>query len=130
MESKSREEKDEFRRKLKGEWGLMWRERLDDKMRAEGIVVRDYPLLFMDRGFIVFATRSAKMPSFPEIVEYWSSQGMVYSPDPMAGGWGKFMKTEMKVGAHSRARAYEREHLVSNEHRQQLRKGGRGWLHK
>ncbi len=128
MESKSRGEKDDFRRNLKQEWGSMWRERLDDKVRAEGIVVRDYPLLFMDRGFIVFATRSAKMPSFPEIIEYWASQGMVYSPDPMVGGWGKFIRTEMK-GPHSRARAFRNDNIV-RKRRQQLRKGGRGWLHK
>jgi len=63
VESKSRDERDEFRRKLKNEWKLIWTERFDDRLKAEGIAVRDYPLLFTDRGFVLFASRATKIPS-------------------------------------------------------------------
>jgi len=74
MENSDRVKRDEFRRRLKEEWKLLWRERFDDRIRAEGVAVRDYTLLFMDRGFVIFAARDAKAPSFSEIVEFWASQ--------------------------------------------------------
>lgn len=128
MESSSRAERDEFRRKLREEWGLMWRERFDDRVRAEGVVVRDYPLLFTDRGSVIFASRDAKTPGFSEIVEVWASRGAVYCPEPSVGGWGKFVRTELKDVAHSRARALG-EQQEAKVVRQQLKKGGKGWLH-
>lgn len=130
MEAKSRAERDEFRRKLKDEWGSMWMERFDDKVKAEGIVVKDYPLLFMDRGVVIFASRDAKAPVFSDVVDYWASQGMVYSPSTSEGGWGKFIRTSVKSTTHSRARAYgDRQDKVVSLQRPQ-KKGGRGWLHK
>jgi len=95
VESGSRVERDAFRSKLKEEWGLLWTERFDDRVRAEGVSVRDYPLLFMSRGHVIFATREAKAPSFSQIMEVWASQGLVYSPDPDVGGWGKFVRAEL-----------------------------------
>ena len=130
MESRSRVERDEFRAKLKLEWTLMWTERFDDKLRAEGIVVRDYPMLFMDRGFVIFASRDARAPSFPEIVESWAVKGCVYSPEPDVGGWGKFIRTELRNVAHSRARTVGDWQPRVKSEKQQLKKGGRGWLHK
>lgn len=122
--------REEFRSKLKEEWKLMWRERFDDRVKAEGIAVQDYPLLFMDRGFVIFASRNNKTPSFSEIVEFWASQGILYAPDPSAGGWGKFIKTEMRKTANSRARSFDRSMLQSKGKKQQLKKGGRGWIHR
>jgi hypothetical protein len=121
--------REEFRRRLKAEWMLMWRERYDDRLRSEGVAVDDYPLLFMDRGFIVFASRNARTPVFREIVEYWAAQGLVYSPDPDVGGWGKFIRTELKRVAHSRAKRYLDGEPRREKSGQHLKKGGRGWLH-
>ncbi|MBS7646593.1 hypothetical protein KEJ24_01970 [Candidatus Bathyarchaeota archaeon] len=127
---KGREEREEFLRKLKEEWKLMWMERYDDKLRAEGVAARDYPLLFMDRGFVIFASRDAKTPSFSEIKEFWASQGLVYSPDPAVGGWRKFVKTfianQQNLRRSKRAQQYVED---KRERQQQLKKGGRGWLH-
>ncbi|MBS7636759.1 hypothetical protein KEJ37_05435, partial [Candidatus Bathyarchaeota archaeon] len=78
------------------EWASLWKERFDDRVRAEGVSVRDYPLLFMKRGYVIFATRDAKAPSFSEIVDFWASKGYVYAPHPAVGGWGKFIKTWLK----------------------------------
>ncbi len=131
MESMSeRADRDEFRAKLKQEWALLWGERFDDKVKAEGVSVRDYPLLFVDKGLVIFASRNAKVPSFSEIAEYWSDQGRVYSPDHDVGGWGKFIRSTVKSQAHSRASRYLCEKPLSKSAKQQSKKGGRGWLHK
>jgi len=106
VESGSRVERDAFRSKLKEEWGLLWTERFDDRVRAEGVSVRDYPLLFMSRGHVIFATRDAKAPSFSQIMEVYASQGLVYSPDPDVGGWGKFVRSEL-----NRAGSFESQNL-------------------
>jgi hypothetical protein len=107
----------------------MWKERYDDRVKAEGVVVRNYPLLFMDRGHVIFASRDAKTPVFREVIEFWASQGLVYSPDPAVGGWGKFIRTELKNFTHSRTRAFARNQPKNKKEKQHLKKGGRGWLH-
>ena len=129
MEGKTREEKDEFRRRLKEEWGCLWRERFDDKFRAEGISFRDYPLLFMGRGFVVFASRDARTPNFSDIVSFWASQGCIYSPKPSDGGWGKFMRAEMKKLGKSRAEMFKYNQSRQDDGKKQRKQGGKGWLH-
>lgn len=119
----------EFGRKLKEEWTLLWRERFDDRVRAEGVAVRDYPLLFMDRGLVIFASRNANVPSFSEIIQFWTSQGVAYCPSPTVGGWGKFIRTELRKVTHLRAAKFARDQPKSKSVKQQLKKGGRGWLH-
>jgi hypothetical protein len=121
---------DEFRRRLREEWKLLWRERFDDKVRAEGVSIRDYPLLFVDRGVVVFAVKGAKSPSYSDIIDFWVSQGLVYSPDPLLGGWGKFIRTELERHTHTRASTFNRNRPRGKVEKQQSKKGGRGWLHK
>jgi hypothetical protein len=121
--------RDEFRCKLKEEWKLMWKERYDDRIRAEGVVVRNYPLLFIDRGHVIFASRDTKTPAFKEVIEFWASQGFIYSPDPTVGGWGRFIRTELKNPVHSRARAFANGQSKCGKEKQRPKKGGRGWLH-
>jgi hypothetical protein len=120
----------EFRRRLKEEWKSLWRERIDDKFRGEGIAIRDYDMLFLDRGTVIFASRDAKIPGFREVLEMWAPQDMPYalSPDPRVGGWGKFIRTELRKGPHSRAKAHNRQPRRKSE-KQQLKKSGKGWLH-
>lgn len=130
METVEVTEREEFRGKIKAEWKLMWTERYDDRIRAEGVAVSDYPLLFMDRGCVVFASRDAKTPVFSEIVQAWASRGFVYSPEPEDGGWRKFARTELKKVIHSRARAFVDSQSKRKKDGQHLKKGGRGWLHK
>lgn len=127
MVLETRTERDEFRRRLKEEWKLLWQERYDDKLRAEGVAVKDYPLLLMERGRVVFASRQAKTPSFSDVVQYWALKGNVYSPNPDVGGWGKFVRTQMS----SRRENYKKtkEYSEKSEKKQQLKKNGRGWLH-
>jgi hypothetical protein len=126
----TRDEEDDFRRRLKDEWKRLWRERFDDKVRAEGVASQDYPLVFTDRGQVIFATREAKAPSFSDIIEYWRAHGRVCLPDPSVGGWGKFIRTELKELVHNRARMFEVDRTKADDTKRQQKKGGRGWLHK
>ncbi|MGA3192925.1 MAG: hypothetical protein ABSD73_10510 [Candidatus Bathyarchaeia archaeon] len=119
-----------FRGKVKEEWELLWRERFDDRVRAEAVSVRDYPLVFTSRGHVIFATRNAKVLSFSQIMAVYASQGLVYSPDPDVGGWGKFVRLHVGTVAHSRARAFVNGESKPKKDGQHLKKGGRGWLHK
>lgn len=129
MENSDRVRHDEFLRRLKEEWKLLWRERFDDRVRAEGVAVRDYPLVLVDRGFVIFASRDAKTPSFSEIVDFWASQGCIYAPDPAIGGWRKFVRTFI-IGRSERRRIMEPSKPLNGScKKQQLKKGGRGWLH-
>lgn len=128
MESTQRVQRNDFRKQVKEEWAMLWHERVDDKVRAEGIAMHEYPLLFMDKGYIVFATRDAKSPSLAEIFDYWSVQGKIYAPNPATGGWGKFIRTHVK-STRVRSSTYENENRKSDRKKQQLKKGGRGWLH-
>jgi len=127
--SSDRARRDEFLRRLKEEWRLMWRERFDDRVRAEGVAVRDYPLVLVDRGCVIFASRDAKAPSFSEVVDFWASQGLVYAPDPAVGGWGKFIRNFI-IRRSERRRIMESAKPSNGScKKQQLKKGGRGWLH-
>jgi len=121
----------EFRRSLKEEWKNLWRERIDDKVRAEGIANRDYDMLFLDRGTIIFASRDAKLPSFREILETWVPPSMMNAvpPDPSVGGWRKFIRTELKKVIGRRKRRFDHREGANERRSQQLKKGGRGWLH-
>jgi hypothetical protein len=126
----SRDERDDFLKRLREEWGLMWRERFDDRVRAEGVSTHDYPDVFAVRGEVIFASRDAKTQSFSDVVASYASQGLVYSPRADVGGWGKFIRTELKRAVHSRARSFIADQPKSRKENQHLKKGGRGWLHK
>lgn len=116
---------------LKKQWRNLWRERIDDRVRAEGISSTDYSMLFVEKGTVIFATRKFKMPSFREILEAHgiANVDMVIPPSPSVGGWGKFIRT-MIVCQNSSKRIKRSQQFVKDEKkRQQLKKGGRGWLH-
>ena len=121
----------ESRRMLKEEWKRLWRERIDDKVRAEGIANRDYDALFLDKGTIIFASRDAKIPSFREILELWAPSNMPYGvpPDPRVGGWRKFIRTELRKAVESRKRRFDYRERPNKSKSRQMKKGGRGWLH-
>lgn len=127
MEVPSREEIVE---ELRERWRKLWRERVDDKVKAEGIANSDFPRLLVDRGTVIFATRDFKPLSFREILELNDLVDVDrFLPNPYVGGWGKFTRT-MIAGQKSKERIVEtRRYLDSKKKRQHLRKGGRGWLH-
>jgi len=116
---------------LRVEWKSLWRERFDDRVRAEGIANRDYPGCFVDRGTVIFATRKFKPLSFRDVLELHGviDANRFVPVDPRVGGWGKFIRksiTPQKPSGHiSRASCFFEE----TKRKQHLRKGGRGWIH-
>jgi hypothetical protein len=116
---------------LKSQWKNLWRERIDDKVKAEGIANDDYSKLFVEKGTVIFATRNFKILNFRDILEL---NGIIdidklVPPNPHVGGWGKFTRTFVtNQKAHRRTERALQYLDVKKEH-QQTKKGGRGWLH-
>jgi hypothetical protein len=119
----------EFVEELKVEWNKLWRERVDDKVRAEGVAIEDYSALFVDKGTIIHATRDFKALNFKDILEtYKVPNPERYIPvDPKVGGWNKFIKTNLQTqkGNACTANFFEQKKVKP----QQAKKNGRGWLH-
>ena len=116
---------------IKIQWKRLWQERVDDKVRAEGVATNDYSKLFVDKGTIIHATRNYKLLNFKEILEQNEIQNAdrLVPPNAHVGGWTKFVKTSItnqKLQHRSRALAY----VEPKKEKQQPKKGGRGWLHK
>jgi hypothetical protein len=117
---------------LRFEWKRLWKELHNDKVRAEGIANEDYSMLFVERGTVIFATRNFKPLSFKGILEEHGI-GDVYRfvpPSPGVGGWGKFIKGSVLQGrSKGRGSSVARRFVEEEKKPQQLKKGGRGWLH-
>ena len=115
---------------LKTHWKQLWQERLDDKVRAEGVATNDYAKLFVEKGTIIHATRDFKALNFKEILEQNQivNADRFIPPSPQVGGWNKFIKTNItshRQRRNTRASLYRED----KKEKQQPKKGGRGWLH-
>ena len=115
---------------LKVQWKLLWSERYNDKLRAEGISVKDYASLRVERGTIIHATRDYKALSFKEILEQnlIENPDRFVQPDAQAGGWNKFVKTKISIYKLQR-KELSLSFDLKKQGAQQPKKGGRGWLH-
>jgi hypothetical protein len=116
---------------LKTEWRRLWRERIDDHVRAEGVANEDYSELFVERGTVILATRNFKLMDFKDVLE---RHGIVdfhrhVPADPRVGGWGKFIRTTITGQVLARRVRRAATCLAEPRQRQHLKKGGRGWLH-
>ncbi len=119
--------------KIKIQWKLLWSERFNDKVRAEGISVSDYEILHVERGTIIHATRDFKALNFRQILE----KNMIENCDKFTesdvhvGGWNKFIKTE--ITNRKSEKANQAAVFARNSHKksapEQRKKSGRGWLH-
>ena len=116
---------------LRRQWATLWRERIDDKVRAEGIANKDYDKLFVERGLVILATRDFKPLSFSEVLERHkpSSMGDAVPPSPSVGGWGKFIRNVLNTQKRFTRRVRPAPPEPKRDEKQQLKKGGRGWLH-
>ena len=122
---------------LKVEWKKLWRERVNDKVRAEGIANYNYSSLFVDKGTIIHATRDFKALNFKEILQQHQIENAdrFITPSPVVGGWNKFIKTKItsvksKRDLDSRRKEHSDFNYIVKKENQQPKKGGRGWLHK
>jgi len=122
---------------VREQWKRLWQERVDDKVRAEGIASEDFSVLFVDRGTVILATRSFKMLNLRDVLDahgLTDFENKVF-PNTAIGGWSKFIRTSI-VGQKTNVRASQRmrnaavaRELEKSKQRQHLKKGGRGWLH-
>ena len=117
---------------LRVQWKKLWQERIDDKVRAEGVATANYCDLFIERGTIIHATRNFKALNFKEILELHriDNAERFISPNPHVGGWTKFIKTNV---TKQRSRKHSHDEFCCYEtklEKQHHKKGGRGWLHK
>jgi hypothetical protein len=113
------------------QWKKLWCERIDDKVRAEGIANGDFSTLFVDKGTVIFATRSFKMLNFREILELHKlvDADRIIPPSPQVGGWGKFIRTVIASQKGPKRAKRIQQYPDGDKQPQQLKKGGRGWLH-
>ncbi len=82
---------------LKAQWKLLWSERFDDRVRAEGVSVNDYAILDIEKGTIIHATKDFKILNLKQILEKHKVENpeRYVQPDVNVGGWNKFIKTEI-----------------------------------
>jgi hypothetical protein len=115
---------------IKVEWKRLWRERRDDKVRAEGVAVNDYNQLFVDRGTIIHATRDFKALNFKDILKQHQvpNPDRYVPPNPFVGGWNKFIKDNVFSGKHCKKQSVDRV-FEEKKVKQQSKKSDRGWLH-
>jgi hypothetical protein len=125
-----RTELKEFVEELRIEWKDLWRNKLDDKVRAEGIAKQNYSKLFVDRGTVIMATRDFKPIDFFDIVErhFGSEAQKATPPNSTIGGWGKFIRTNIRKQKIMKDRRNGPLKPTPKKCQQQ-KKGGRGWLH-
>ena len=114
---------------LRNEWKGLWRNRIDDKVRAEGIAEQDYSKLFIERGTVIMATRDFKPIEFFDIVqEYLTFDAeKVVPPNSTIGGWGKFIRSNIRKKKSTTRRVAPPKPTPKKG--QQRKNGGRGWLH-
>jgi hypothetical protein len=116
---------------IKEEWRLLWLDRIDDKVRAEGIANQCFSLLSVERGTVIVATRAFKPLDLREILRSHNVQNVdrIVGPCPLVGGWTKFARTVLNKQARARRmdRAVQCRKCVKG---MQLKKCGRGWLHR
>jgi hypothetical protein len=116
---------------IRVQWRHLWQERVDDKVRAEGVASSDYSRLFVEKGTIIHATRKFNALNFREILQQNQVENAerFVPPSPQIGGWNKFVKTSIcnnNLQRHKRTLL----HVEPEKEKQQLKKGGRGWLHR
>jgi hypothetical protein len=124
-----------FAEELRRQWRVLWRERIDDKVRAEGIADKDFELLFVEQGTVIVATRRYKQLEFKEILEEYNApyetKVKQEVPDPQVGGWRKFgREIAARRGRRDRLRSdWFTDEAKGSTGNLQRKKGGRGWLH-
>jgi hypothetical protein len=116
---------------VKAEWKRLWRCRVDDRVRAEGVANQLFSLLFVDRGTVILATRDFKAPDLREILKTYNFENVdrLISPHPTVGGWRNFARKVLNRQERDRNFLYSTPRSCRVKDLQ-LKKGGRGWLHK
>jgi len=124
FESRAKAQK-ELVEAIKLQWKLLWNERFNDKLRAEGVSENDYEILKVERGTIIHATRDYKALNFKEILDQHKVEQpeRFIQPNVQVGGWNKFVKTKINTGPRTMPEIPKKKGV------KQPKKSGRGWLH-
>ena len=119
----------EFVDELRTEWKSLWQNRIDDKVRAEGIAKQDYSKLFVEQGTVIVATRDYKPIEFFNILKDYlgCDAGKAGSPNSTVGGWGKFVRDNIRNQKNPTRRFAPPKPTPKKG--QQQKNGGRGWVH-
>ena len=127
---KALQQASEMRKWLKSEWDDLWITKHDDKIMAEGVSIKKYSLLDVDRGEIIRANRDYKPLSFHSILQKNIGKDLAdkVDVDPETGGWGKFTRDNFTRKRKEKPHREKPEVIIDNS--QQQRKGGAGWLNK
>ena len=129
LESQAKTQK-ELVETLKVQWKLLWNERFNDKLRAEGISKKDYEILKIERGTVISATRDFKVLNFKDILE----KHMIEQPDRFiqpnvnVGGWNQFVKSNINTHQHHKNNLNLQE-VSKKLGTPQPKKSRHGWLH-
>lgn len=118
-----------LKKELREQWRLLWRDRFDDRVKAEGVASNEYPNLFVEKGTVIIASRDYRPLSFHEILEMHLSFPVadIVDPSPSRGGVGKFIREVIMKEAGRRMPSPSPKPKSGKS--QQPKKGGRGWLH-
>jgi hypothetical protein len=119
----------EFVDELRGQWKDLWQNRIEDKVRAEGIAQQEYSDLFVERGTVIMATRDFRPLDFFDILQRYLSfdAKKAVPPNSTIGGWGKFVRNKICKNKTNTRRFIPPKPTHKKD--QQHKKGGRGWLH-
>ena len=105
--------------------------RINDKVRAESVANKAFPLCFVEQGTVIIASRDFKPPHLKNILKMNRIQDAerIAGPPPTVGGWHKFACTFLNKQTRNR------RFILKNQRRDQvtslqLKKGGRGWIHR
>jgi hypothetical protein len=120
--------------KLRAEWKLLWSNRFDDKIRAEGVSAENYAALRVERGTVIHATRDFKALDLREVLQQNNVKDAdrFVQPHKEVGGWTKFAKKEIIPNTPRSQRLAIKNQIRAQTKKpanQQQKKGGRGWLH-
>ena len=87
---------------VKNQWKRLWKECIDDPVRAEGVASTDFDKLFVERGTVVLATRCFKPLMLQEILEqHRVANAERHVPqNKHVGGWRKFARTRVRGWLH------------------------------
>jgi hypothetical protein len=118
----------ELKRWVKIEWADLWKNKKDDNIRAEKFSLKEYSLLFVDKGEIIHATKDYKPLSFREILEehIGKDEADQVDIDPTIGGWKKFARTNFPPKMKNKMK--REKPRFTHDLSQHQRKNGSGWL--
>jgi len=120
---------------FRDEWRNLWDTKFDDKLKAEAIARREFAVLFVNKGDVIYDPRNVKPLDFYRIMERHEKESgtRIMPPDPMEGGLRKFIKEHI-VAPSAEAKRRRSENLKAQKQgrkspsRGSQKKGGRGWL--